>query len=286
MRCLSSPNRIYSIGDALLQTFFTSPTVPRIPSLPHHLQRSFTLTTIHAKTQSTYASYRPTIDSLRSSSSSYPDPYQDNPNANSPSQDDTSSSSTENPSPIDPTTSRRYRNEFIPSRHIHLVSPTTNTLSPPISLSTELRSLNPQTHYLEAVSINPPTGYPIVKLIDKKLERERESAAKKRKRDIKQVTKYIEMNWAIAPSDLAHRLKRAREFLQAGARVEVLLARKRRGQRYAGVEEAEVTLRRVREGLSGNGNKEVREWSQMRGQVGGEAHLFFEAVKKDNKEGR
>ena len=115
------------------------------------------------------------------------------------------------------------------------------------------------------------------------MERDRLAALKKRKKETKQVTKFIEMNWAIAPSDLAHRLRRAREFLEAGAKVEVLLARKRRGLRYAGVEEAERTLARVREGLLGDKQQGVREWGQMRGQVGGEVQLFFEAVKKEKE---
>ncbi|RYP73044.1 hypothetical protein DL770_007845 [Monosporascus sp. CRB-9-2] len=87
-------------------------------------------------------------------------------------------------------------------------------------------------------------------------------------------TKELELNWAIAPHDLAHKLRRLREFLGKGMQVEVMLARKR-GGRTAAKDEAEALLARVREAaLEGvPGAKEVRK---MSGTVGGVVHLYFE----------
>ncbi|RYP04165.1 hypothetical protein DL765_010286 [Monosporascus sp. GIB2] len=87
-------------------------------------------------------------------------------------------------------------------------------------------------------------------------------------------TKELELNWAIAPHDLEHKLRRLREFLGKGMQVEVMLARKR-GGRTAAKDEAEALLARVREAaLEGvPGAKEVRK---MSGTVGGIAHLYFE----------
>ncbi|RYP01444.1 hypothetical protein DL764_006214 [Monosporascus ibericus] len=87
-------------------------------------------------------------------------------------------------------------------------------------------------------------------------------------------TKELELNWAIAPHDLAHKLRRLREFLGKGMQVEVMLARKR-GGRAAAKDEAEALLARVREAaLEGvPGAKEVRK---MSGTVGGVVHLYFE----------
>ena len=78
-----------------------------------------------------------------------------------------------------------------------------------------------------------------------------------------------------------------------GMRVEVLLARKRKGQRYAEKGEAEECLGRVREVLGlglryeggrkegGKGEEgEVREWAPMRGEVGKEANLYLEGGKR------
>ncbi|RYP61525.1 hypothetical protein DL771_010112 [Monosporascus sp. 5C6A] len=87
-------------------------------------------------------------------------------------------------------------------------------------------------------------------------------------------TKELELNWAIAPHDLAHKLRRLREFLAKGMQVEVMLARKR-GGRTAAKDEAEALLARVREAaLEGvPGAKEVRK---MSGTVGGVVRLYFE----------
>ena len=276
MRCNASSSRVYSIKDALLHTFFhplkPTQTLPlSIRSTRSTISRSFP-----QANRRTYINYR-APSSHRSTITDDQITRKDDTSALQ-----TTPHQTDPPPTIDAHTTRRYRNELIPSRHIHLVSQHNNSLSPAVSLSSELRALNPQTHYLEAVSTNPSTGFPIVKLVDKTHERERLATLKKRKRETKQVTKYLEMNWAIAPADLAHRLRRAKEFLDNGARVEILLARKRKGQRRAGVEEAEATLARVRDGVLALGDG-VKEWAPRRGQVGGELHLFFEGSKGGRK---
>ncbi|RYO73726.1 hypothetical protein DL766_005232 [Monosporascus sp. MC13-8B] len=122
------------------------------------------------------------------------------------------------------------------------------------------------------LDVGPPAA--ICRIVDRaEAEAAAEEAARAARR--KAVgTKELELNWAIAPHDLEHKLRRLREFLGKGMQVEVMLARKR-GGRTAAKDESEALLARVREAaLEGvPGAKEVRK---MSGTVGGIAHLYFE----------
>jgi translation initiation factor IF-3 len=98
----------------------------------------------------------------------------------------------------------------------------------------------------------------------------------KEKRNASKVSasiKTLELNWAIDPNDLSHRLERVQEFLEEGRKVEVVLAAKKKG-RKASTEECKGVLERIR-GVVGNvdGAKEVRD---MEGRVGGFAALRFQ----------
>ncbi|RYP62265.1 hypothetical protein DL769_007376 [Monosporascus sp. CRB-8-3] len=122
------------------------------------------------------------------------------------------------------------------------------------------------------VDVGPPAA--VCRIVDRAAaEAAAEEAARAARR--KAVgTKELELNWAIAPHDLEHKLRRLREFLGKGMQVEVMLARKR-GGRAAAKDEAEALLARVREAaLEGvPGSKESRK---MSGTVGGVVHLYFE----------
>jgi len=122
---------------------------------------------------------------------------------------------------------------------------------------------------------------PVCKIILKAAARAAEKARTKKKGNPALTLKTLELNWAIDPHDLGHRLKRMREFLEKGYRVDVLLAGKRK-KRKATPEEAEETLRKVRECV-----EEVegaREWKSMEGKVGVQVMLYIEGKAKD-KEG-
>lgn len=88
------------------------------------------------------------------------------------------------------------------------------------------------------------------------------------------------MNWAIEKGDLGHRLNRLREWLGRGWRVEVVLAKKRRG-RVATLEEAERLVESVRGVLGECGGRENKV---AEGKVGGVMTIYCEG--KVTKEGR
>jgi translation initiation factor IF-3 len=124
--------------------------------------------------------------------------------------------------------------------------------------------------------------YPICVVLDRaayeasEAARAREEAEKEKgERKAKKGTKELEINWAIDKHDLGIKMKKLREFLAKGLRVEVLLLRrgKKRG-RQATKEEVEETLRVVKEeAASVEGAREVRGGS---GVIGERYQLFFE----------
>ncbi|KFY45471.1 hypothetical protein V494_00935 [Pseudogymnoascus sp. VKM F-4513 (FW-928)] len=118
---------------------------------------------------------------------------------------------------------------------------------------------------------------PICKIIDKQAVREAAKATKKKPANPAQTVKTLELNWAIDPHDLQHRLKRMRDFLEKGYRVDVVLIGKRK-KRKASPEEAAETLRMVREG--GLEVEGAREWKAVEGKVGGQVTVYLEGKAK------
>lgn len=91
--------------------------------------------------------------------------------------------------------------------------------------------------------------------------------------------KTLELNWAIDAHDLEHRLNTMKGFLRKGYRVDVLLIGKRK-KRKAEPEEAQQTLRRVKEAV---GEVEgAKEWKAMDGKVGGMMKLFVEGKEDES----
>lgn len=144
---------------------------------------------------------------------------------------------------------------------------------PGASLAQTLSSFDRTTHHLRQVGTGQE-GEPVCKLISKKaLWAERQAKAKPKK-DVKDMAKQIELNWAIDANDLEHRLDKMEEFLREGRRVEVLLAPKKRG-RKASVDEQEDVLNKIRdraEAIEG-----AEEWKDMEGKPPGQTVLHFRA---------
>ncbi|KAF2278762.1 uncharacterized protein EI97DRAFT_431011 [Westerdykella ornata] len=157
------------------------------------------------------------------------------------------------------------------------------------------RSYNRTTHYLMQVSPgevdifgrSDPENPPVCKVVskidlrlqhEKKLEIERREARGVGKGP---APKSLELNWAIAPGDLGHRLEKMKQFLREGRKVEVLLGPKRRG-RVASEKECSDVLKRVREALAEcKGSTEAKE---PQGVVGGVMTLVFEGKKLEKAE--
>jgi translation initiation factor IF-3 len=98
--------------------------------------------------------------------------------------------------------------------------------------------------------------YPICTVFDRKTyeesERQRIVSEKEKEREEKRRakgTKELEINWATAPHDLEIKMRRLREFLGKGLRVEVRLLSKKskkKGKREATEDEAREVLKAVR----------------------------------------
>ncbi|KAI0405293.1 hypothetical protein F4802DRAFT_191667 [Xylaria palmicola] len=175
------------------------------------------------------------------------------------------------------------------------------SLSPPQRTDDVLARL-PAGHSLVMVSPPPPPPTPapgapaavlqpsaaICRIIDAAAEAAAAKSAEKEEKRLTKHTKQLEVNWAVAPHDLGHKVKRLHEFLGKGYRVELLLARKK-GSRKATPEEAQELVRHVQEAaLQVQG---VSEYKKMDGAVGGVLKMFFEGpqgkkkTKKENGSG-
>lgn len=177
-----------------------------------------------------------------------------------------------------PTAKRRLpRDDEIQDYMVRIVSED-NKLSPPQYTSSILNSMDRknETLIMVAMSDSHPdsetTSYPICRIQSKKALREAEKARLKKKELPSATVKTIELNWAIDPHDLQHRLQRMKNFLSKGWRVDVVMAGKKRG-RKATPEEAKILVEKVREAM-----KEVegsKEWREMEGRLGATATIYL-----------
>jgi translation initiation factor IF-3 len=120
-----------------------------------------------------------------------------------------------------------------------------------------LRDVDDKTHYVEQLTPDDPEDpdyMPVCRIVDKKEEYEVQKGRKVAAKAAKQRSakssaagaKTVELSWAIDAHDLSHRLGRIKEFLSEGRRVEVAIAKKKRG-RLATTEECENVLRSLKE---------------------------------------
>ncbi|KAI0546351.1 hypothetical protein F4679DRAFT_416434 [Xylaria curta] len=192
------------------------------------------------------------------------------------------------------------RDKDIPYRWVRIAGES-QSLSEPQRIDDVLASL-PRGHSLVMVAPPPPpspskegeeptivepsAAAAICRIIDAVAEAAAAKAAAvaakeaaKESKKVAQQTKTLELNWAIAPHDLAHKMKRLGEFLAKGMRVDMLLARKK-GSRKATREEGEELVRRIREVASEAG---ATEYKRMDGSVGNVVKLFLEVPKDGQK---
>ncbi|KAI3323280.1 hypothetical protein HD806DRAFT_498695 [Xylariaceae sp. AK1471] len=194
---------------------------------------------------------------------------------------------------------KHLRDKAIPYQWVR-VADETGALSPPQRTESVLTSL-PRGHSLVMVAPPPPPPPPsasdtplqpsaaICRIVDAAAEKAAADAAAKESKKLAQHTKTLEINWAIAPNDLAHKMKRLDEFLGKGMRVEILFARKR-GSRVATREEWQALVERVKEAAANVPG--ANEYKRMDGHVGAVMRMFFEGpankkkVKKDKGDGK
>lgn len=192
-------------------------------------------------------------------------------------------------------TARRLPTDhLIRASRVHIVQ-SDGSLSHPQNPRTVLSTIDLKTQSLVTVSepskdpaSDMPT-IPVCRIINKK-EQFASKTGKKSRPAANMTTKTLELNWAIDPHDLGHRLNKMEEFLGKGNKVEVKLAAKgRRKGRRATPEEAHEVLSKIRgvlldaEGVQRNGWKETQ---QMSGVIGEVATLYFEgkAIERENNQ--
>ncbi|KAF8883429.1 hypothetical protein BD779DRAFT_1663157 [Infundibulicybe gibba] len=118
------------------------------------------------------------------------------------------------------------RDGQIPHRTVQLVDQTSGRLTPPTTMAEVLASINRKTHFVELVSTEPT---PIVKIIDKKeaFEKRKQQKAKAKEVSKKNTQKEVQLTWGAAAGDLSHKIKRVRQELEKGSKVDLVFAPKK-----------------------------------------------------------
>ncbi|KKY27799.1 putative translation initiation factor [Diplodia seriata] len=149
-----------------------------------------------------------------------------------------------------------------------------------------LAAMDRVTNHL--VQLSPPLEgsehpFPVCKVVSKSAlrEEERAKARLRTRKTIDDLTKTIELNWAVSANDLQHWLKRLKEFLEEGRRVEVVMGPKKRG-RKATPEEAEHVLQSVKETVAEVAG--AKERTAPEGELGAIMTLFYDGPKEGLKE--
>ncbi len=179
---------------------------------------------------------------------------------------------------------------------MHLVSDDSGSLLPPEPPRDILARMDRKNDFLVEVAPAENTKLAVCRIVPKREFREYEKLKAKKAKGKQEQSKLLELNWAIGPNDLRHKLNRMKAFLEAGLRVELLVAKKRKG-RDASPGEKEALLDEIMtfaRGLEGVREWKPMQWKSPRGeeegepqlptsgtkQKGGAALLFFEGTKK------
>jgi len=145
---------------------------------------------------------------------------------------------------------------------IYLVDPETGKLevdpkteaSKPVTRYDVMKNLDTKLYRLVQLSPDDDPEHwdkPICKIVSKKSVYESEQRKKAQQKEAKaikskeQSLKTLELNWAIDPNDLGHRLDKVKEFLAEGRKVEIVLASKKRG-RKASAQECKDVLDKIK----------------------------------------
>lgn len=144
-----------------------------------------------------------------------------------------------------------------------------------------LARLDRKTESLQAIRMPNPEDpsapkWPICKIVNKKEELARQKFDKEqaRKQKIAAKAKEMEINWAVAPHDLEHKLRTLQKFLAKGYKVQMLLLKKRGSKVKVQEKEAKALLDKILETVA-----EVpgaKEWKKREGQVLGSLKIFLQ----------
>ncbi|KAI9923586.1 hypothetical protein ASPWEDRAFT_172097 [Aspergillus wentii DTO 134E9] len=165
--------------------------------------------------------------------------------------------------PANPLAQRQIRDEEIRAEFIQLVNEE-GSLDAPEKLRDVLRTLERPEHYIIQVSPGSRDRPPVCKIVNRQVMREQERAKTKAAQAAKSSVKQIELNWAIDPHDLSHRMKQLTTFLDKGRRVEIVLIRKK-GKRAPTVDEIKNVMDTVMETTKAANAMQVKP---MEGELG------------------
>ncbi|KAB8231470.1 hypothetical protein ETB97_000829 [Aspergillus alliaceus] len=170
---------------------------------------------------------------------------------------------------------RQVKDEEIRAEFIQLVNED-GKLDPPVRLRDALLTIDRPDHFILQVSPGFRGQAPVCKVVNRLEMREQERARAKAAHVSKNSLKQIELNWAIDPHDLSHRLKQLTGFLDKGRKVEVILTKKR-GKRAPTVEEVKHLMDSV---LQTTKDANAMQVKPMEGEPG--KHVILVVKKKDS----
>ena len=163
---------------------------------------------------------------------------------------------------------RRPRDDKIEFDVVRLVDPETHKPGDPQSLPDLVKLYKAEKKYfVELVALPSETtgGYPLVKLVDKKLNTAREKVAKQKQLISRkqQEQKEIQLTWSVARGDLEHKLRKVRDEIVKGHRVDLAFAPKKK-QHPPPIHEQEAMVKESLEVLQ----DVAKEWSPRRAAKG------------------
>ena len=153
------------------------------------------------------------------------------------------------------------RDNAITAQYIRMPAPE-GGLTPAESLRSALSRVKEGTEHLVQISKVDDDGMAICRVMTISdlltQKRDKERVQKEHRKSLKQaMPKQIELNWAIGPNDLEHKLTQLKSFIEDGKKVEVVLASKKK-QRQATLEEGREVLRKVRKKLAEADAREIK----------------------------
>ncbi|KAJ8085932.1 hypothetical protein AAF712_015185 [Marasmius tenuissimus] len=162
----------------------------------------------------------------------------------------------------------KLKNKNIPFKKVMFVDPETGGLTE-MMMERILADMDSKKYFAELQTAEP---FPVVKLISKEEAREAKLKAKEiqKKRNL---NKEFQLTWSMGEGDLERKLKRVRETLEKGGRVDLVFAPKS-GQRGPPFPVMTERMKATLEGLSDVG----KEWKQRQFRSGGIAAAFLQGT--------
>lgn len=149
-----------------------------------------------------------------------------------------------------------------------------------------LAELDLKTQSLQVTFMPEPGtgGLPICRIVNKKEEFLKQKLEKEQEKKQKAASKekQMELNWALAPHDLEHKMKQMQKFLAKGYRVQVLLLKKRGAKVLAKAKEANALIDKIVEATA-----EVpgsKEWKSREGNLLATMKIFLQGKAQETTE--